>query len=146
MKREYLLVLAMVLLSHIQSFAQSSAYDTKSYPKNLVHIDVLAPLAEPGMYGGAYERVFSMTSSFGGPRSFLVGFAMADEIEINGLTIDDFKATDLVEVGILVREYASDSLSGVYSQYGISYITGDASGTTYDSRDQPLYQEYDLNA
>lgn len=130
----------------LTSVARASGSEDRPYPKNLVHIDLLAPLAEPGMYGGAYERVFSQSSTFGGPRSFLVAFAVADEIEIKGLTIDDVKATDLFAVGILVREYASKSLSGVYSQYGLSYITGQASGTEYDWRGQARHHEYDLNA
>lgn len=122
-----------------------SASESKPYPRNLLRIDVLAPMANSGMYGASYERVFDAGKSFGGAKSFLVGFAMADEMDINHYSIKDLQASNIYGVGIAVRNYGSESLSGVYSQHGISYVTGKASGNKYDWRGQGRYHEYELH-
>ncbi len=109
--------------------------------RNLIHVDVLAPMANNGMYGAAYERVFSNTSNFGGPRSFLIAAAHAKEADIRQSSFDELKAKNLNAIGLLYREYAGHWLSGLYSQGGVSYVTGDGQGV---KDGQP--KKYDVQA
>ncbi len=113
----------------VSSVTETSIIKQESFHKNnLVHFDVLAPIANSGMYGVAYERIYKEYSNLGGPASFLIAVATADEVEMNHQSLDDLKGKDFLAIGILGREYSLNTLSGLYGQYGISYITGDAEG------------------